>query len=178
MCNKDCTKIYPTLLEIPILGTTFCSFLGFGIWRFDIELFSLVKFLVITNNLCVCLRIGISYIFSDPKKITLSLLDGPRLTVTCIPVVEDIFEFRAVKIWIIMNFYPDTTQISLLKQRVAPFTVLQIVNAKTFSEDFTCKVFSLSIPSSDNWNPLKKSKDSWFRALWRECLCFTQVTSV
>ena len=97
--NKDCTKIYPTLLEIPILGTTFCSFLGFGIWRFDIELFSLVKFLVITNNLCVCLRIGISYIFSDPKKITLSLLDGPRLTVTCIPVVEGEYLVLEIKIF-------------------------------------------------------------------------------
>ena len=43
-----------------------------------------------------------------------------------------------------MNFYLDATQISLLKQSVAPFTVLQIVNPKTFSDDFTCKVFSIS----------------------------------
>ena len=92
-------KFTPTLLEIPILGTTFCSFLGFSICRFDIELFSLVKFLVITNNLCVCLRIGISYIFSDPKKITLSLLDGPRLTVTCIPVVEGEYLVLEIKIF-------------------------------------------------------------------------------
>ena len=55
-----------------------------------------------------------------------------------------------------MNF----TQISHMKQRVAPFKVLQILKEKIFSKDFNCKVFSVSIPDSDNWNPMKKSRDS------------------
>ena len=69
------------------------------------------------------------------------------------------------KIYIGMNFYPDATEISFLKQRVAPFTVLQIVNPKNFSEDFTCKVFSLSIPELRQLkSSKKKSRESWFGA--------------
>ena len=60
--------------------------------------------------------------------------------------------------WYVMNFHPLTTQISLLKQRQAPFTVLYIIYFKTFSVDFTCKLFSKSILSSQKWNPLKKVK--------------------
>ena len=92
--------------------------------------------------------------------------------------VKRVKNYEPGKIYIWRNIYPDATQISLDWSINAPFTVLQIVNPKTFSEDFTCKVFSISIPSSDNWNPLKKSRDSWFGAYWREGLCFNQVRSV
>ena len=42
-----------------------------------------------------------------------------------------------------------STQISLLKQRVAPFIVLQIMISKIFPEAFACKVLSISIRSLD-----------------------------
>ena len=67
-------------------------------------------------------------------------------------------------IWNVMNFHPLTTQISLLKQRQAPFTVLYIIYFKTFSVDFTCKLFSKSILSSQK---VKSSKKVWKSSDWR-----------
>ena len=74
---------------------------------------------------------------------------------------------KASKIYLGGNIYPDATQISLDWSINAPFTVLQIMNPQPFSKDFTCTVFSISIPSSNKWNPLKKSRDSWFGPQWR-----------
>ena len=71
----------------------------------------------------------------------------------------------------LMSFYPNAPKISLLKQGLAPFTMLQNIYFKTFSEYFTCKLFSKSILSSQKWNPIKNSTDSWFRANSRECFC-------
>ena len=47
---------------------------------------------------------------------------------------------------IINEFLPKS---STQKQGVAPFTALQILNFKTFKEDFTGKLFSKSILNSD-----------------------------
>ena len=57
-----------------------------------------------------------------------------------------------------MNFYWNSPQVYFLKQRMAPFTVLQILDFMNFLEDFTCKLFSKYILSSDKWNSLNKVK--------------------
>ena len=46
----------------------------------------------------------------------------------------------ASKIYMSLNIYQDATQISLDWSINDPITVLQIVNPKTFSEDFTSSV--------------------------------------
>ena len=75
-------------------------------------------------------------------------------------------EHCTLKIYLLRNIYPDATQISL-DWSINPF-----------SEDFTCLSSGWIYPSSDKWNPLKKSTNSWFGAQLKERLCFNQVRSV
>ena len=57
-------------------------------------------------------------------------------------------------------------------------TMLQNRKNVQCSIGILCVTFSTSIPSSDKWNPLKNSKDSWFGTHWRGRLCFIQVRSL
>ena len=59
-----------------------------------------------------------------------------------------------------------------------PVTMLQNQKNVQCSIGILCVTFNISIPSSEKWNLLKKSRDSWFGAQWRECLCFNQVRFV
>ena len=75
------------------------------------------------------------------------------------PLVTDIWQVP--ELWVLCDFYPNAPQIFLLKHRVAPFIVLQILNFKNFLEDFTNKLFSKSISKNgtyDNLNFLYKNK--------------------
>ena len=52
----------------------------------------------------------------------------------------------------------------LNKGCIHPVTMLQNWKNVQCSIGILCVTFSTSIPSSDKWNPLKNSKDSWFGA--------------
>ena len=86
-------------------------------------------------------NVKLNGICNENQKLTIMMNDLIR-TRLILYSIWDKFEFPCSKkekwqlnsrsIWLLMNFYPNTPQIFLLKQRVVPFTVLQIHDLEHF----------------------------------------------